>query len=158
MSEVAEGADGGRDSSGEEVVSNRKSFEVWEVFEEVEVAGEFVGGDVQHAEAREGGQFGRDFAGEVVIGEVEDFEFSAVNDLGRESVNEFVVREGEFFELAQASYSMGQNTVKVLRFENESCYSEHVGFLGGESSLAEYAIGVARRCCVKLTVDSEVFL
>lgn len=103
MSEVAEGAERGRDSSGEEVVGDGESFEVGEVFEEIEVAGEFVGGDVEQAQAREGGQFGGDFAGEEVVGEVEDFEFSAVNDLWRESVNELVVGEGEFLELCEAS-------------------------------------------------------
>lgn len=93
MSEVAEGADRRRNSASEEVVSHGKCFEVWEVFEEIEVAGEFVGGDVEYAETREGGELRRDFAGEEVVGDIKDFEFSTVNDLERELVNEFVVSD-----------------------------------------------------------------
>lgn len=93
MSEVAEGADRRRNSASEEVVSDGKCFEVGEVFEEIEVAGEFVGGDVEYAETREGGELRRDFAGEEVVGDIKDFEFSTVNDLERELVNEFVVSD-----------------------------------------------------------------
>lgn len=91
VSEVAEGANRSGDSSGEEVIGDGELFEIGEVPEEIEVAGEFVGGEVEDAEADEGGELRRDFAGEVVVGEVENLELPAVNDLGRNSVNEVVV-------------------------------------------------------------------
>ena len=159
MAEVTEGADGGRDSSGEEVVGDGESFQIGKVFEEIEVAGEPVGGDVQHAEAREGGELWGDWAGEEVVGEVEDLELSAVKDLGRESAKEVVVGEREFFELREASNGRGQNTVEVVGFEDESGDSEGVGFLAGElPPLAEHALCFASQSCGDLTVDSEVLL
>jgi len=156
LAEVAEGTDGRRHPSGEEVVGDGEGFEVGEVLEEVEVAGEFVGGDVQRAEARERGEFGGDLAGEEVVGEVKEFELAAVNDLGRDAVNELVVGERELFELCEASYCGGQDTVEMLGFQHQPRDSEHVGFLGREPSLAEHTLRVTCLICLQFTVDSEV--
>lgn len=88
--------------AGEEVVGEREVFEIREVEEEAEVAGEAIGREVEGSERGEGGEIAWDFAGETVVSEIEDLEVYAEGEFGREWARDAVVREGEFTEVGEA--------------------------------------------------------